>query len=647
MKFSYTKYCILLLFFVQNMAAQPGITWINNCENITVCNIPMSCNEGRVEVTNEAFTTCNNNSLNYLYRVDFGNNGGVDLIGNTSTYLDTLPIGTHSIYWRATDVCGQVITCTFLIQVKDCQPPNLVCINGLTQNLFAPDCESSFTANTFILNTSDNCSPAAQLERGIRVTGTGTGFPSTTSVTFDKCDVGINFVEIWVRDVYGNVNNCNSYVSVQNNTQSGCSCNQDADIRLKGCVTKPDMTRLSKYTMKSQVQSTGGTTMPVNTTLLRNSIDSCYDDTLKMLTFGGNYTVKIRPIRNDLATNGVSTFDLLTISKHILGVQPLTSNYQLLAADVNKSGSITTFDIVEIRKVILGIYDTFPVVDEWQFMKPISSIAPIVIFPEYAFSFTNLLNDTTINGLDFVAVKSGDVNYSASLTDVAEDRNEEIKAKILAIEDQILSKGKTYSIDIKVTENMQFDGFQWGFSFDNSMLEMQSIGSDVLPDFSENNYFIKEDGTVRVIWFDKNVTDINSGKSLITLKIKALKDINLSEAMSNKLENFNAESYLSNEYALRAPLDLQFMESKLIAKNLQIRPNPFSENTHFSFFLAESQKVKLAVFDSKGSQVHTAALHLEKGEQNLVLEGKKLNAGLYFYRLVAENQVFSGTLVKE
>src|SRR5690606_38908605 len=67
-----------------------------------------------------------------------------------------------------------------------------------------------------------------------------------------------------------------------------------------------------------------------------------------------NYS--ILPVKDDNPLNGVTTFDLVLISKHILGSEPLNSPYKMIAADANKSGSITTFDIVEFRKLILGIY---------------------------------------------------------------------------------------------------------------------------------------------------------------------------------------------------------------------------------------------------------------------------------------------------
>ena len=70
-----------------------------------------------------------------------------------------------------------------------------------------------------------------------------------------------------------------------------------------------------------------------------------------------NYTVA--PSRNDDPLNGISTMDLILISQHILGINLLSSPYKMIAADVNKSGTITAFDLVELRKLILFINDEF------------------------------------------------------------------------------------------------------------------------------------------------------------------------------------------------------------------------------------------------------------------------------------------------
>lgn len=56
----------------------------------------------------------------------------------------------------------------------------------------------------------------------------------------------------------------------------------------------------------------------------------------------------------------VNSLDLLTIQKHILGLQPLITNNQKVAADVNGDTKINSLDLVTIRKVILGLDSQFP-----------------------------------------------------------------------------------------------------------------------------------------------------------------------------------------------------------------------------------------------------------------------------------------------
>ncbi|PLX83591.1 MAG: hypothetical protein C0617_10650 [Desulfuromonas sp.] len=65
------------------------------------------------------------------------------------------------------------------------------------------------------------------------------------------------------------------------------------------------------------------------------------------------------PPLGDIDGNGqLTTWDLILISKFILGVDTLTER-QKVAADVNDDGVITTLDMIIIRKVILGIDPPF------------------------------------------------------------------------------------------------------------------------------------------------------------------------------------------------------------------------------------------------------------------------------------------------
>ena len=62
----------------------------------------------------------------------------------------------------------------------------------------------------------------------------------------------------------------------------------------------------------------------------------------------------LRFSKRDELKRGISVYDLYLIQRHILGKQPFTDPYQLLAADVNGSGDITVLDLIQIQRLLLG-----------------------------------------------------------------------------------------------------------------------------------------------------------------------------------------------------------------------------------------------------------------------------------------------------
>ncbi len=131
----------------------------------------------------------------------------------------------------------------------------------------------------------------------------------------------------------------------------------------------------------------------------------------------GGFTYSVSPERDTNDLNGVTTFDLVLISKHILGIEALNSPWKMLSADVNNSKSITTTDIVEARKVLLGINPSFPANTSWRFF-PESAVFPD---PNNPFSSVIPPSNIVINNLqanfllaNFKGLKIGDTNNTAA-----------------------------------------------------------------------------------------------------------------------------------------------------------------------------------------------------------------------------------------
>jgi hypothetical protein len=70
----------------------------------------------------------------------------------------------------------------------------------------------------------------------------------------------------------------------------------------------------------------------------------------------------------------------------------------------------------------------------------------------------------------------------------------------------------------------------------------------------------------------------------------------------------------------------------------QNRPNPFSQNTTINYFLPESIiSANILVFDLNGKLLKTYQI-TEKGENNLLIDGKQFQAGMYLYSLVIDGK---------
>ena len=103
--------------------------------------------------------------------------------------------------------------------------------------------------------------------------------------------------------------------------------------------------------------------------------------------------------------NGVSTLDLVLISKHILGTQVINNPLSLAAADVNDNGIVSVSDLVELRQMILGIRKDFKNNKSWR----IYSNNKGSLLKDGKFSI--LIQKDEL--LSFSPVKIGDINDNA------------------------------------------------------------------------------------------------------------------------------------------------------------------------------------------------------------------------------------------
>ena len=196
--------------------------------------------------------------------------------------------------------------------------------------------------------------------------------------------LGDQDVQLYIIDEAGNWNFCSTFINVQDNNK-GCQENstREEDMAILG----GQINTWKGDAVEEVLVNTIGTSYMTKT-------DGFYHFELPMKE---DYTVT--PIKTDNPLNGVSTYDLVLMTKHILGVQPFDNPYQWIAADVNNSQTVTTFDIVQLRKLILAIDKQFLNNTSWRFMAADHTLEranPLLnSFPEIS-SVSSLNGDTCL-----------------------------------------------------------------------------------------------------------------------------------------------------------------------------------------------------------------------------------------------------------
>jgi len=369
----------------------------------------------------------------------------------------------------------------------------------------------------------------------------------------------------------------------------------------------------------------------------------------------------VTPKKDNNHLNGVSTYDLVLISKHILGIEALGSSYKMIAADANKSNSITSFDIVEIRKLILGIYNEFPVNTSWRFVpasysfpNPSNPFQPQ--FPEIGDQID--MDASQNNKVDFVAIKVGDVNNTAAPYKPSESRPE----ATLSWSGKQNRLGDVLTFPIVYTGAEPLEAFQAGLRFDPALLQLLSPSQGDLPAYNADCFGLVnvKSGEIRTLWlpYDPGNPDmrIEPGTVLFHLTFKVLGPLTATGAVL-KLDDtvlpnaawrpdgtecalVYAPSVLAerNESDVVAPAPLQ----------AECRPNPNDGDVTFRVQAAKPGKGRIALFGPYGNQMFVRDVALKSGEQEFIVsEVGQLPAGVYIWKVYSNGEKTQGHLVKQ
>ena len=540
--------------------------------------------------------------------------------------LPQIPHGKHKIKWIVEDGCGNETVCEYPFEVKDCKKPTIVC-KPLSVNIMQTGMVTLW-ASDFLEYAFDNCTPASQLKLGVTTETTTNGvFPRDvngnpiTNVTFDCSQVGTQVIHLWSEDALGNADFCAVALLVQDN-MGNCG----AKATIAGALT----TEKNDGVEEGDVRLQGSHPALPPISLFDFSDNKGHYEFSNAVPMLSNYTVT--PVKEDNPFNGVSTLDLALISRHILGTELLNSPYKIIAADANKSGTVTTFDVVEFRKLILGIYDRLPDNASWRFVDK------AYIFPNPAAPFAEVFPESKTvaaiqgNRLDdnFIGVKIGDVNGSAVANNLMQVDDRTNGTLYFDLEDRIVKAGEVVEAVFRAAEKNA--GYQFTLKYDG--LELLDIVPGERMGMEHFAIFAKENA------FTTSFNGESKGEFKVLFRAKRTGDLSRMLSVSSSITK--AEAYEERDGGIMVPqsVALRFNTPSgtttvgLGFELYQNRPNPFINKTIIGFHLPETTKAILTVYDETGKLLHRQEGDFAKGYNHFSLDQKGVSTtGLLYYKV--------------
>jgi hypothetical protein len=615
-------------------------------ENITVCSFQEVCSTGETLTRTATATDDCTATADLFWRWQYFQN-----VGNASTFVTAnatptatglgasvtrnFPVGTHVIRYVVEDKCGNTAACTSSVTIQDCKKPTPVC-HDLTTTLMpaanAGDQMVTIDAVNFNAGSFDNCTAANALiyriEYPIASDGSTPPPANATSATFTCDDLGLRNVRVWVGDTDGNWDFCTTTILVQNNMGQPCPGGIQG-----GMIAGRVMTE-TQSGVESVAINTVGLTMNSNAT----NVEGMFQ--LGSVPMGS--TFDLVPERNDAIRNGVNTADIIHIQRHILNIERLNTPYKMIAADVNKSGTITGQDLVEIRRVILGTNEAFSGNKSWRFVdenftfndpqNPLSEN-----FPEMA-RIQNYSGNTP--AVKFVGIKVGDVTLDARANSAALQGASSRSNRTLTfnVEDKQIISGNEYSVTFKAAEFNQIVGYQFTLGFDASAIALTDVKGEAL-NINEHNFGLArlDEGFITTSWNDVKGVNMNADADVFTLTFRAVRNANLSQV-------FNVNSAITNAEAYQDGVDgnmnvaLNFVNPRGAISGefelFQNRPNPFKGETIIGFNLPDAGQATISIFDVTGRLLRTVDGDFNKGYNEVRMNSSELGAsGILYYEL--------------
>ncbi len=523
------------------------------------------------------------------------------------------------------DACGNRATQTTTIEFRDIDPPVANCLEQSPVIQLQEDSLTTIDASIFNNGSTDNCTIESALRYSIVRTGEepinprNVNFGTQRSIDVACNDFqGVTSMDVWVWDLAFNGSKC------EVNFDFDANCGEieidTSASMIAGNVRTPLNVPVQDVVMSLNSNSASGNFPQVVRTNENGEFTFVNNER------GQDY--QLSASLDSEILQGVSTLDLVLIQQHILGLNPFQDPFQIIASDADGNGSVSVSDVITFRNVIVGTMARFPNNDSWVVIPEeqmfFDSLSP---FP-FATEIDVLSLDSNLVDQDFVAIKIGDVNYSADLSGLSSTVIRSNDTKAVTIEDREVKRGELFDVDVNLKGIQELKGFQ--FALEHTGLELIDLQSQ---HSIGNNNFNTQNELTKFSWSEHAFTDEAIS---FTLTLKAKTSGRLSDLITFNESALTAEAY-SETTIVVYPLAIEFTEDNKQALVVsQNEPNPFSTQTNIQVFVSKDSNATLSVFDVTGSRVYEKEFSLRKGDNKLTLNAEELDSnGVLYYQVRA------------
>ena len=364
-------------------------------------------------------------------------------------------------------------------------------------------------------------------------------------------------------------------------------------------------------------------------------------------TVASGSDLTITPTKTINKLNGLTTADVTRIQRHVANIELLTDPYKIVAADVNKTNSVTSQDASLINQALLGNPSALnQIKTSWRFV-PVSHNLNI---PPWGFPENLTLSNVSgsLPNQDFYGIKTGDV-----VSPFTNPANLQGEGFVLSVQDQSLEAGAQVTVVFSAAQFDDLAALQFALRFDADKLALADVtplGGLPLSMDHFGTYELSE-GLLKMAWAQPEGMAVQEAAPLFQLTFNVLATGGLlSDALQlddDALERHAYTGDLSDSMVQLAFQSTTGTGGQAVQTGLQLlqnQPNPFIGTTTISFVLPQGCEAQLRVFDASGRELLAQQKYYPAGKHEEVLELEGAN-GILWYELSTPTGVLTRKMI--